>query len=335
MPRSLLDLADMATPMAIRTAATLGLADCAGEDGATAEELASDTATHAPALRRLLDHLVTVGVFAVEAESGRYRPTVLGAQMREDAPQGLRPLLDINQAGGRAELAFVELLTSVTTGEPAYERRYGRGFWADLDTDPRLRRSFDNEMNWRFQLQAPQIAERYDWSRFSRILDVGGGDGTVLAAILTAHPDVHGQVLDLAPTTDAAAARFAAAGLEDRAHAAPGSFFDSLPAGFDAYLLSDIVHDWDDDNARAILTRCREAAGATGSVVLIEPIRGEGVGTGIDLFMLMCFGGRERTVDELVHLAADCGLRFCGAAPIANGRTVLEFEATSGTPAPA
>lgn len=324
----------MATPMAIRAAATLGLADHTGDDGATAEELASDTGTHAPALRRLLDHLVTVGVFTLEAESGRYLPTVLGAQMREDAPQGLRPLLDINQAGGRAELAFVELLTSIATGEPAYERRYGRGFWADLDTDPTLRRSFDDQMNWRFRLQAPQIAERYDWSRFARILDVGGGVGTVLAAILTAHPDVHGQVLDLAPTADAAAARFAAAGLGDRAHAAPGSFFDALPAEFDAYLLSDIIHDWDDDNARAILTGCREAAGATGTVVLIESIRGRAVGTGIDLFMLMCFGGRERTVDELVHLAADCGLRFCNATPIANGRTMLEFEAASGAPAP-
>ena len=97
--------------------------------------------------------------------------------MSEDAPEGIKPLLDINSAGGRAELAFVELLETITTGAPAYLHRYGREFWADLDARPELRRSFDAQMNWRFRVQAPQIAERFDWSRFSEILDVGGGDG--------------------------------------------------------------------------------------------------------------------------------------------------------------
>jgi hypothetical protein len=97
-------------------------------------------------------------------------------------------LFDINSAGGRAELAFVDLLGTIVTGAPAYLHRYGREFWADLDTRPALRRSFDAQMNWRFQLQAPQIAERFDWGRFSEILDVGGGDGFVIEAILRAHP---------------------------------------------------------------------------------------------------------------------------------------------------
>jgi 2,7-dihydroxy-5-methyl-1-naphthoate 7-O-methyltransferase len=324
-------MADLATPMSIRVAATLSLVERAGNAGATAEQLASETGASAPALRCLLDHLVTIGVFALDTESSRYRPTTLGAQLSEDAPEGIKPLLDINCAGGRAELAFVDLLETLTTGTPAYVHRYGREFWADLDTSLELRRSFDAQMNWRFQVQAPQIAQRLDWSRFSEILDVGGGDGTVLAAILHAHPDLRGRVLDLSPTTTAATDRFAAAGLDDRASAISGSFFDPLPAAADAYLLSDILHDWDDNHARKILAGCRRAAAPNGTIVVIEPVRRQGADTAIDLFMLMCFGGRERTVDELTRLAADCGLILHNSGPVAEGRTALEF-AVAPTP---
>ncbi|WP_410592489.1 methyltransferase [Amycolatopsis sp. lyj-23] len=313
-------LADLATPMAVRVAATLGLAD---HEEATAAELASATGASETALACLLDHLVTAGVFAFDAESGRYRPTDLGAQLRSESA---RRLLDIRSAGGRAELAFADLLETVTTGTPAYVRRYGRDFWADLDADPRLRRSFDAQMNWRFRVQAPQIAARFAWGRFGRIVDVGGGDGAVLAEILRAHPAVRGEVLDLAPSATAAAERFAAEGLADRAKAVPGSFFDPLPPGADAYVLSDILHDWDDDHARHILTACRRAAGEQGTVVVIEPLRAA-AGTAMDLFMLMCFGGRERTAAELAGLAAACGLALRATTEVAEGRTALEFGA--------
>jgi 2,7-dihydroxy-5-methyl-1-naphthoate 7-O-methyltransferase len=327
-PPSIRALADLATPMSIRVAATLGLVELAGSAGATAEQLAAATGTAPSALRRLLEHLVAIGVFDRDAGSGTYRPTELGAQMGEDAPEGIKPLLDINAAGGRAELGFVELLETITTGTPGYVRRYGREFWADLDADPELRRSFDAQMNWRFQVQAAQIAERFDWGRFSEIVDVGGGDGMVLAAILQAHPGLHGRVLDLPPTAAAAADRFAAAGLDGRAGAIPGSFFDPLPAGADAYLLSDILHDWDDEHARKILTGCRQAAAPDGTVVVVESAGA--AGTAMDLFMLMCFGGRERTVDELAALAAECGLVLRGRGPVADGRTVLEFRPDLG-----
>ncbi|HEU5469953.1 MAG TPA: methyltransferase [Actinophytocola sp.] len=319
-------MADLATPMAIRVAATLSLVERAGSAGATVERLAAETGTSAPALHRLLDHLVTIGVFDRDRQSGRYRPTIVGAQLGADAPEGVKPLLDINCAGGRADLAFVDLLGTIVTGAPAYPHRYGRDFWADLDASPELRRSFDAQMNWRFRVQASQIAEGFDWTRFPSIVDVGGGDGFVLAAILHAHPELRGRVLDLAPTTTAAADRFAAAGLDDRAGTVTGSFFDPLPAGADAYLLSDILHDWDDDHARTILTGCRRAAAPHGTVVVIEPIRGQGAGTDMDLFMLMCFGGRERTVDELTTLAAGCGLRLDRSGPVSDERTALEFR---------
>ncbi|WP_232240776.1 hypothetical protein [Kutzneria sp. 744] len=150
---SIMSLADLATPMAIRVAATLNLVDRAG-DGATAERLAADTGTSAPILRRLLDHLVTVGLFT--CESDRYRPTDLGAQLAE-----FKPLLDINRAGGRADLAFVDLLHTITTGASAYTHRYGREFWADLDAHPPLRRSFDAQMAWRFENHVSLIAANF------------------------------------------------------------------------------------------------------------------------------------------------------------------------------
>lgn len=319
--RSIRELADLTTPMAIRVAATLGLAERAADTGATAGYLAAGTGTDASALTCLLDHLVTVGVFAVD-DHGRYRPTELGAQLVDE---GLKRLLDINSAAGRADLAFVDLLGTVTTGEPAYPRRYGRDFWADIDAEPRLRRSFDAQMNWRYQTLAPQIAARFDWGRFTEILDVGGGDGTLLAAILVAHPGVRGRVVDLPPTNAGATARFAAAGLDDRASAIPGSFLDPLPAGADVYLLSDILHDWDDEHASAILDNCRRAAAPGGSVLVVEPVRGQWARTAMDLFMLMCFGGRERTVEELTALAAGVGLAPRMSGPVAEGRFALEF----------
>jgi hypothetical protein len=182
-------------------------------------------------------------------------------------------------------------------------------------------------MSWRFQVQAPQIARRFDWSRFPEILDVGGGDGTLLAEILTAHPGVRGRVLELAPS--AAAERFAAAGFGDRAGAVGQSFFEPLPVGADVYVLSDILHDWDDEHALAILAGCRQAAGSSATVVVIEPLR-DGTSTAINLHMLMCFGGRERTVDELAGLAADCGLVLLGSSPVSEGRTALEFGVRGG-----
>jgi SAM-dependent methyltransferase len=328
--RSMMAMADLATPMSIRVA-TLCLVERAGTAGGTAERLAGETGTSAPALARLLDHLVTVGVFDFDAESGRYRPTELGAQLDENAPAGIKPLLDIKCAGGRAELAFVDLLGTITTGAPAYPHRYGRDFWADLDAEPDLRRSFDAQMTWRFRDQAPQIAQRIDWGRFPDIVDVGGGDGMLLEAILHAHPQVRGRVLDLAPTAAAATARFAAAGLENRASAMTGSFFEPLPTGADAYLLSDILHDWDDEHARKILTQCRRAAAPNSTVVLIEPVRGYGADTGIDLFMLMCFGSKERTGDELTELAGRCGLALHSSAAVTAGRMALELKTAPTT----
>lgn len=306
--------------MSLRVAATLRLADRITDTGATADDLAAATDTEPRALTRVLDHLVAIGVLC--RTHNRYQLTELGSELRDE---DVRDDLDVTSAIGHAQLALVELPHAVATGQPGYPRRYGRDFWADLAATPALGQSFDAKMARRFREHAPRIAGAVDWRRFHTVADIGGGQGTVLAAILTAHPELHGHLVDLAPTAARAATQFKTAGLADRVRITTGSFFDPLPTDADAYLLSDIMHDWDDEHAHQILARCADAAGPGGTVLLVEPVRGQGAGTELDLSMLIYFGGYERTIDELTELADAHHLRLTATKPIAPDRTLLEF----------
>ncbi|MFF0146324.1 O-methyltransferase [Amycolatopsis sulphurea] len=327
---TLRELAGLATPMALRVAVTLGLPDRLRGDGADIEQIAAELGVSPVALELLLGHLGTLGV--VDHGPGGYRTTAYGAALCADAGNGLANLLDLTTAGGRAELALTELLHSVTTGEAGYPRLYGQDFWADLAAQPRLRESFDRQMTYRFRDQVSQIAAGHDWGRYSGIVDVGGGRGTLLAAILLAHPTVRGHLIDLAPTAAAAERTFHGHALGDRARVTAGSFFDPLPAGADAYLLSDILHDWDDEHAHRILARCAEAATATatatGRILIIEPVGGRRGETAMDLAMLTIFGSRERRVDEFRTLAAAHRLILDQVTDLSDQRCLLEFRLT-------
>ncbi|WP_145926550.1 methyltransferase [Amycolatopsis orientalis] len=320
----LLRLAGLTTPMALRVAVTLGLPDRLSGEAATADELAVELGQSPLALGLLLGHLTTLGVF--EATPSGHRTTEYGANLRADAGNGLAGLLDMEAAGGRGELAMVELAHSVATGQAAYPRRYGQDFWADLAEHPRLRESFDRQMTQRFSAQIPGLVAGFDWSRFGTIVDVGGGHGSLLAAILTANPSVRGHLVDLGPTAAGARKTFGELGLEDRTEVTAGSFFDPLPAGADAYLLSDILHDWDDEHAHRVLARCAEAAGPGGRVLVIEAVGGLGAQTEWDLVMLVLYGGRERRLDELRELAATDGLVFDSVTTLTDQRSLLEFR---------
>ncbi|OLZ57526.1 methyltransferase [Amycolatopsis keratiniphila] len=319
-----LQLAGLATPMALRVAVTLGLPDRLSGDGAAAGDLAAELGQSPLALDLLLGHLTTLGV--LERTSTGYRTTEYGTKLRADAGNGLAGLLDINAAGGRGELAFVELAHSIATGEPGYVRRYGKDFWTDLAENPHLRETFDRQMTQRYLTQVPRFVTGFDWSRFGTLVDVGGGHGSLLAAILKANPSMRGHLVDLAPTAAAAEAELREQGLGDRVEVSAGSFFDPLPAGADAYLLSDILHDWDDEHAHRILARCAEAAGAGSRVLVIEAVGGLGAQTEWDLVMLVLYGGRERRLDELRELAAAHGLVFDSITTLTEQRSLLEFH---------
>ncbi|WP_326567417.1 methyltransferase [Amycolatopsis rhabdoformis] len=319
-PNSLSRLAGLATPMALRVAVTLGLPARLYED-ASADALAAELHVDPVALGLLLDHLTTLGIF--DRTPTGYRTTAYGELLRDDFTA---TLLDLTTAGGRAELAFIELAHSITTGEAAYPRRYGQDFWADLASNARLRESFDRQMTLRLNEQIPQLVAGFDWSRFPEIVDVGGGRGDVLAAILTAHPTLRGHLLDLPPTAADARRTFAAHGLDERTEVTAGSFFDPLPPGADAYVLVDILHDWPDPQAHHILARCADALAPTSRVLVVEPLADHGANTESALAMLTIFGGRERTLDELRTLASAHGLILEAVTDVTAQRTLLEFR---------
>jgi 2,7-dihydroxy-5-methyl-1-naphthoate 7-O-methyltransferase len=318
--------ADLVTPMAIRVAATLRLADHISAGTHTAEALAAAVNADRDALGRLMDHLVTAGVLS-RAETETYALTALGEQLRDDDPDGMRPWLDLEGAIGRAELCVVELLHTVRTGEPAFPRVFGIEFWEDLSADPARAASFDALMEARLRAEASAVAAAYPWDTLGHVVDVGGGNGSLLIGILRAHGELRGTVIDLAGPVARAEQAIRSAGLSDRADARVGSFFDPLPPGAGGYLLSGVLHNWDDEDAVRILRRCTDAAGGAGKVLLVDHVDDAGgtPDTEGDLRMLCYFRGRERTLDQLGELANAAGLNVSSLVS-AHTRSIIELR---------
>ncbi len=306
------DMAQLGTPLALRVAATLRIADQLTERPMSAVELAHTVSASADALDRVLRHLAGKGVLRHDG-SGRYTLTELGAALRTGHPGGVQALLDAGSAIGRGDLAFVQLLHSVRTGLPGYRVHYGNCFWDDLDADPALAASFYDQMNAHVAAVGAAIVAGYDWEKLTHLVDVGGGDGALLAAILQAYQDLPGTLVDLPATAAMARENLAARGLTERADVVAGSFFDPLPRPDGAsYLLCQVIHDWGDEKARAILARCVEAAGPGGRVFVVERAGacGENLHAAMDLRMLVYYGGKERSAAELVDLAGSAGLHL-------------------------
>jgi O-methyltransferase len=319
-------LADLITPMAVRVAATLRVADHIAMGPRTAAQLAQAVSADPDALDRVLRHLTSVGVLTRD-EAGGYGLTPLGDALRDDHPEGLRARLDVGGAIGRADLSFVQLLHAVRTGEPAFPLQFGRPFWDDLASDPGRSASFDVQMGVDVAAWAPAILSAYDWGSLGHVVDVGGGGGTLLISLLRKYPALRGTVVDLPRPAETARKALAAAGLTDRATLVSGSFFDPLPPDAGGYLLSAIIHNWPDQPARDILRRCAKAAGAGGLVFIVEKTgaESESLRTARDLRALAYFGARERSVDDLAALAADSGLSLV-AVHAAGTLSVIELS---------
>lgn len=326
MAARLWSMANLGTPMAVRVAATLRIADHIVAGKHTVAELAEAVDANPDALERLLRYLAVRGVLNRD-EDGCYTLTPQGQPLREDHPAGVRHWFDIDGAG-RGELSFVELLHSVRTGEAAFPVRYGAQFWDDLSADPARAEAFNKALGDDVVERSPAIVAGFDWASAGHIIDVGGGDGSLLISLLTANPGLRGTVVDLPEAAQKAKEAFAAAGLGDRTDAVAGSFFDPLPPGAGGYTLSLILHDWNDEDATAILRRCAEAAGSTGSVFVLETIGAAGSTphTGMDLRMLCIYGAKERGVDDFAALAANVGLAVAGVHQ-AGPTVIIELKA--------
>jgi 2,7-dihydroxy-5-methyl-1-naphthoate 7-O-methyltransferase len=315
--------ADLITPMAVRVAATLRVADAITAGVTAGPELAAHLGVAGDPLVRVLDHLVTAG-FLRRDEAGAYALTDAGQWLRDDHPDGVRAWIDLEGAIGHADTCMVELLHTVRTGEPAFARRFGRGFWEDLAENPDRAASFDASMGRQGVTEAPLIAAAYDWAALGEVVDVGGGDASLLIALLRAHPTLRGTVLDLPAPAATAARALTEAGLADRGGAQAGSFFEPLPAGAGGYILSRVIHDWDDDEARRILRHCAQAVRPDGKVLVIEESEAQSISTEMDLRMLAYVLGRERTLDGLTALAREAGLAR-GTVSRVGLRSIVEF----------
>ncbi|MGW2255591.1 methyltransferase [Kitasatospora sp. NPDC001660] len=321
----LLAKTDLITPMSIRVAAALRLSDHMAAGAVTVDALAKAADVNPLALRRLLNHLVGAGLYRL-AGDGEYAMTELGDQLRSDRPDSGRAWLAVDGPVGRGDLAFFRLLEAVTTGGSVYASMYGQDFWQDVEADPELTASFAARMAANMQWAIPALLEKADWTGVRRVVDVGGGSGAIVAAVVDHLPDAEGTLLDLAGPAETARADFAAAGLADRCTAVTGSFFDPLPAGADVYLLSNVLLNWDDEQATAILRRCAEAAAANGRVLVVEGLLDVQTNqTELDLRMLVYLNGRMRTSDELRRLGAAAGLELGTVVDLNADRSLSQF----------
>ena len=319
-------LANMLGPWAVRIAATLRLADLMAAGVTRVDDLAARTDTDADALRGLLTYLTKKDVFRNPAPD-HYESTEVGRLLEDDHPTGERAKLDLEGVIGRMDRAWAGLPLTVRTGRPAYPEVFGCTFWEDLNAHPDLLASFDQLMRDNVEEIGPAVAAEFDWAAVSEVVDVGGGSGTLVATILGAHQHLRGTVVDLAETADKARSTLAAAELGSRSTVTPGSFFEPLPPGADVYLLSWILHDWNDRQAVAILVRCAEAAGERGVVLVVEKVLSRKEDrrevAEMDLRMLALFGSRERTLDEYTALAGKAGLTLRQARPLGTGNFLL------------
>jgi O-methyltransferase len=324
--QALAPLMDMVTPMALRVAATLRLADLMPDagtsEGTPIDELAKRAGADPDALARVLRHLVQHGVFT-EPRPGQFAANQNAAMLRTGQPAAL--WLDLDGFGGRMDLAFTGLAHTVRTGQPAWEQVFGQPFWDYLDANPAISASFDATMA--IDAGSAALAAGYDWTGVRHVADVGGGTGTLIAEVLRREPRLRGTLIDLPETAERAREYLAGLGLDGQCDIAGQSFFDPLPAGADVYLLSRVIHDWDDAAATAILRRCAEAAGSGGRVLVIESHATDGDPAAfaeMNLRMLVLAGGRERTIDDYSALAAGAGLRVSAVRKMTERHVIIE-----------
>jgi SAM-dependent methyltransferase len=308
----------------IYVVAKLGLAELIQDRPRSVLELAQATGTNPKALYRLLRALASLGIFA--EDQGRFVLTPLAECLLDPAMKALATV-----RGEFQYRAWGELLSSVQTGNSAFEKVYGQPLFDYFAEHPETGKLFDQAMTGVHGRETEAMLEAYDFSGIKTLADIGGGNGSVITAILRRHPAMQGLLFDLAGVAARAKADIEAAGLGGRCGVAAGNFFEGVPPSADAYLLRHIIHDWDDDQSQTILRNCRRAMGRGGKLLVVEGIVPPGnepsVSKFFDLAMLVLPGGMERTEDEYRQLFEAAGLRLTRVVPTRTWVSVLEGEA--------
>jgi hypothetical protein len=313
------------TTQAVYVAAKLKIADLLADGPRSAEDLARATGTHAPSLYRLLRALASMGMFA-ETGSSLFELTPLAALLRRDAP-GSQWALAV-MSGEEHYKAWGELLYSVETGKIAFDKLYGMPVFDFLSRNVEQAKVFDAAMVGVHGRESSAMVDAYDFSGIQVLADVGGGNGSLLTAVLKAHPSMRGLLYDLPGVVERARPNLAAAGVGERCDVVGGSFFESVPPGADAYLMRHIIHDWDDDKSLTILRNIHRVLPADGRLLLVEGVIPPGndpcFGKLLDLTMLTIPGGKERTEAEYRELFRTAGFELTRIVPTNAEVSVIE-----------
>ena len=316
---------------ALGLAAKLGIADRLAAGPKDARDVAGALDLNAPALRRVLRLLASIGVFE-ETPDGAFALTPIGELLRSDVPGSMRAAVMLF-AGDRIQDGWRELEWCVRTGEPAFRKvAPDADPFALMAQDPDATANFDAAMAAFTSQTATAVAAAYDFSAFRTLADVGGGNGALLAGILRANPQLRGIVFDQAHVVRRAEEKLLAEGVADRCRVVGGSFFERVPEGADAYLLKHVIHDWNDERAAAILANVRAAMPPAGRLLIVEGIYPERIDQSLesrgaaanDVNMLVSTGGRQRSEREFRSLFAASGFTLTRVVPTPARVCVIE-----------
>jgi SAM-dependent methyltransferase len=288
--------------------------------------LAAAANADAQALYRLLRALASVGIF-VETTPSHFELTALAKPLLRTAPGSLH---DLALLYGDEWLwsVYGAMLYSVRTGLPAFPHVHGQPLFAYLLDHPTAAQSFNGAMNAYSGQEQAAILAAYDFSIATKLVDVGGGQGALLAAILQAHAQLSGILFDLEPVVISAQPLLTGAGVASRCEQVPGDFFVAVPEGGDLYLLKSVIHNWDDGRSVAILRNCRRAIATGGRLLVIERVVPSGNEPAeaklFDINMLVVLGGQERTATEYAALFQAAGFALSQVIATQSPLSLLE-----------
>jgi len=305
--------------------AKLGIADRLAESPRTADELAAAVSVNADRLGRMLRLAAYYGLVA-EVSGHRFELTTIGRPLCTGVAGSVKATAVM--LGEEHYRAWADLLHSVRTGEPAFDHVFGAPFFDYMTTHPETQATFDAAMSDGVDVILTSLADKYDYAKSRVLVDVGGGNGSLAAVILRRHPHLEAVIYDQPQVLEAADQYLTAAGVRSRCRLVQGNFFESVPEGADAYLLSNILHDWDDGRALRILKNCRAAMAPQGAVLLVEsviPEHGQPSRAAMfDVNMMVVLTGRERTEEQYRALLAAAHFQLAKVTPIGGGESLIE-----------
>jgi C-methyltransferase len=311
--------------MAVQSAAELLIPDALGGGAANADDLALRVGADRDALERLMRVLVSAGVCA-ESANGTYSLTPVGAALRRDTAHSMRGWVMFT--GSQMYLrAWERLAYSVRSGRSGFEAEHGMAFFDYLVAHEDSQSIFDAAMTAISGPEAQAVVRAHDFSVFRALVDIGGGHGTLLTEILKANPGLRGALFEQPQVLAGARSNLEGERLLERCDLVAGNFFESVPSGYDAYVLKYIIHDWNDDKAGEILRNCRRAMAHGSRLLLVEIVNSPSASDltiASDLEMLVLVGGKERSEDEFRALLQSGGFELKRIVPTACPLSIME-----------